>query len=45
MRLRAGIAILLLALAGCTHRPERMTIEIDDYRIEFGKKETSRERR
>ncbi|MGQ0660218.1 hypothetical protein [Sphingosinicella sp.] len=39
MRLRAGIVILLLALAGCAHRPERLTIEIDDYRVEIGKKE------
>lgn len=38
MRLRAGIGILLLALAGCAHRPERLTIEIDDYRLEIGKK-------
>lgn len=38
MRLRAGIGILLLALAGCAHRPERLILEIDDYRVEIGKK-------
>lgn len=42
MRLKAGIGILLLALAGCAHRPERLTIEIDDYRVEIGKKEAPR---
>lgn len=39
MRLRAGIGLLLLALAGCAHRPERVTLEVDDYRIVIGKKE------
>lgn len=38
MRLRAGMGLLLLALAGCAHAPERLVIEIDDYRIEAGKK-------
>lgn len=42
MRLRAGIGILLLALAGCAHRPERLIVEIDDYRVEIGKKEVPR---
>lgn len=41
MRLRADIGVLLLALAGCAHRPERVTIEIDGYRIEAGKKGSS----
>jgi len=41
MRLKAGIGVLLLALAGCAHRPERVTLEIDGYRIEVGKKEPS----
>lgn len=41
MRLRAGIAVLLLALAGCAHRPEQIMIEIDGYRIEAGKKDAS----
>ena len=39
MRLRASIGILLLALAGCAHRPEHVSIEIDGYRVEIGKKE------
>lgn len=43
MRLRAGIAVLLLALAGCAHRPDRLTIEVDDYRIEIGKKDVAGE--
>lgn len=42
MRLSAGIVILLLALAGCAHRPERLIIEVDDYRVEIGKKEAAR---
>lgn len=41
MRLRAGVGILLLALAGCAHRPERVTIEIDGYRVEIGKKDVT----
>ena len=39
MRRIAATALLLLALAGCAHRPERLVIEIDDYRIEAGKKD------
>lgn len=39
MRLRAGIGLLLLALTGCAQQPERVTIEIDGYRVEIGKKE------
>jgi hypothetical protein len=39
MRLRAGIGILLLALMGCAHGPERVTIDVDGYRVEIGKKE------
>lgn len=42
MRLKAGIGILLLALAGCAHRPERLAIEVDDYRLEIAKKEGTR---
>lgn len=42
MRLEAGIGLLLLALAGCAHQPERVTIEIDGYRVEIGKKESPR---
>lgn len=42
MRMRAAIGMLLLALSGCAHRPERLTIEIDDYRVEIGKKDTAR---
>ena len=39
MRLRAATALLLLALAGCAHAPQRLVVEIDDYRIEAGKKD------
>jgi hypothetical protein len=42
MRLKAGIGILLLALAGCAHQPERLAIEVDDLRLEIGKKEGTR---
>lgn len=42
MLLRAGIGILLLVLAGCAHRPERLAIEVGDYRLEIGKKEGTR---
>jgi hypothetical protein len=38
MRLWAATGLLLLALAGCAHAPERLVVEIDDYRIEAGKK-------
>ena len=39
MRLRAATTLLLLALAGCAHAPQRLVVEIDDYRIEAGKKD------
>ena len=39
MRLIAATGLLLLVLAGCAHRPERLAIEIDGYRIEVGKKD------
>ena len=42
MRLSAGLGMVLLALAGCAHRPERLIIEVDDYRVEIGKKEAER---
>lgn len=39
MRLLAATGLLVLMLAGCAHAPERLVIEIDDYRIEAGKKD------
>lgn len=39
MRLRAATVLLLLALAACAHAPGRLVVEIDDYRIEAGKKD------
>lgn len=39
MRPRAGVGVLLLALAGCAHQPERVTIEVDGYRVEIAKKD------
>jgi hypothetical protein len=42
MRLRAGIGMALLALAGCAHRPERLILEVDDFRVEIVKKDAPR---
>lgn len=39
MPLRAGLGILLLALTSCAHRPNRIMIDLDGYRIEIGKKD------
>ena len=37
--LRLPVSLLLLALAGCAHAPGRLVIELDEYRIEAGKKD------
>ncbi|MGE0180223.1 MAG: hypothetical protein AB7O91_10440 [Sphingomonas sp.] len=39
MRQIAATGLLLLVLGGCAHAPQRLVVEIDDYRIEAGKKD------